>query len=37
MTRMRERMTVFGFALFVVVAIVGGAFLVGYIVGKLIL
>jgi len=27
MTRMRERLTVFGFALFVVVAIVGGAFL----------
>jgi hypothetical protein len=37
MTRMRERLTVFGFALVVVVAIVGGAFLVGYIVGKLIL
>jgi hypothetical protein len=37
MTRMRERLTVFGFALAVVVVIVGGAFLVGYIVGKLIL
>jgi hypothetical protein len=36
-TRIRERFTVFGFALFVVVVIVGGAFLVGYIVGKLIL
>ena len=34
---MRERVTVFAFALAVVVAIVGGAFLVGYIVGKLIL
>ena len=34
---MRERVTVFAFAAAVLVAIVGGAFLVGYIVGKLIL
>jgi len=37
MTRMRERLTVFAFALAVVVVIVGGAFALGYIVGKLIL
>jgi hypothetical protein len=35
--RIRERLTVFAFALAVLVVIVGGAFAVGYIVGKLIL
>ena len=35
--RIRERLAVFAFALAVLVAIVGGAFVVGYIVGKLIL
>ena len=34
---MRERLLVFGFALGVLIAIVGVAFAVGYIVGKLIL
>ena len=34
---MRERLLVFAFAIGVLVAIVGGAFAVGYIVGKLIL
>jgi hypothetical protein len=34
---MRERLLVFAFALGVLIAIVGGAFVVGYIVGKLIL
>ena len=36
-SRMRERVTVLAFALFVVVAIVGIAFVVGYILGKLLL
>jgi hypothetical protein len=35
--RMRERLLVFAFALGLLIAIVGGAFVVGYIVGKLIL
>ncbi len=35
--RMRERLTVLGFAAFLLVAIVGGAFAVGYILGKLLL
>ena len=35
--RMRERLTVLGFATFVLVAIVGSAFAVGYILGKLLL
>jgi hypothetical protein len=34
---MRERVTVLAFAIGVLVVIVGGAFVVGYIVGKLIL
>ena len=34
---MREHLLVFAFALGVLIAIVGGAFVVGYIVGKLIL
>jgi hypothetical protein len=33
----RERLTVFGFALFVLLAIVGSAFAAGYILGKLLL
>ena len=37
MTRMRERLTVLGFAAFVLLAIVGTAFAVGYILGKLLL
>ena len=37
MSRVRDRMTVLAFALTVLIVIVGGAFLVGYIVGKLIL
>ena len=37
MTRMRERLTVFGFAAFVLFAIVGSAFALGYILGKLLL
>jgi hypothetical protein len=36
-TRMRERLTVLGFAAFVLLAIVGTAFAVGYILGKLLL
>jgi len=36
-TWLRERIPVFAFALAVLVVIVGGAFAVGYIVGKLIL
>ena len=36
-TRMRERLTVFGFATFVLLAIVGSAFALGYILGKLLL
>jgi hypothetical protein len=34
---MRERLTVLGFAAFVLLAIVGTAFAVGYILGKLLL
>ena len=34
MTRMRDRLTVFGFATFVLLAIVGSAFALGYILGK---
>ena len=34
---MRERLSVLGFALFVLLAIVGTAFAVGYILGKLLL
>ena len=37
MTRMRERLTVLGFAMFVLLAIVGTAFALGYILGKLLL
>ncbi len=37
MTRARERLAIFAFALGVLLAIVGGAFAIGYIVGKLIL
>lgn len=37
MTRIRDRATVFAFAIGVLVAIVGVAFVAGYIVGKLIL
>ena len=37
MTRMRERIAVFGFAGFVLLAIVGTAFAAGYILGKLLL
>ena len=37
MTRMRERLTVFGFAAFVLLGIVGSAFALGYILGKLLL
>ena len=37
MTRIRERLTVLGFAAFVLLAIVGTAFAVGYILGKLLL
>ena len=37
MTRMRERVTVLGFATFLLLAIVGGAFALGYILGKLLL
>jgi hypothetical protein len=36
-TRMRERLTVLGFAAFVLLAIVGTAFALGYILGKLLL
>ena len=36
-TRMRDRMTVLAFALFVLLAIVGAAFAAGYILGKLLL
>jgi hypothetical protein len=35
--RARERLTVLGFAAFVLLAIVGTAFAVGYILGKLLL
>ena len=34
---MRERLTVLGFAIFVLLAIVGTAFVLGYILGKLLL
>ncbi len=37
MTRVGERLLVFGFAAFVVAAIVGLAFAAGYLIGKLIL
>jgi hypothetical protein len=37
MQRIKERLAVFAFALAILVVIVGGAFAVGYIVGKLIL
>ena len=37
MTGMRERMTVLGFAALVLLAIVGSAFALGYILGKLLL
>ncbi len=37
MTRMRERVTVLGFATFLLLAIVGSAFALGYILGKLLL
>ena len=36
-TRTRDRVTVLGFAAFVLLAIVGTAFAVGYILGKLLL
>jgi hypothetical protein len=36
-TRVRDRLTVLGFAAFVLLAIVGIAFAVGYILGKLLL
>jgi hypothetical protein len=36
-TGMRERMTVLGFAALVLLAIVGSAFALGYILGKLLL
>ena len=37
MSRVRERLTVMGFAAFVLLAIVGTAFALGYILGKLLL
>lgn len=37
MSRVRERITVLAFALTLLVLIVGGAFALGYIVGKLLL
>jgi hypothetical protein len=37
MSRLGERMTVIAFAAFVLAAIVGSAFVLGYIVGKLLL
>ena len=37
MTRARDRVAVLTFAAFVVLAIVGAAFVVGYILGKLLL
>ena len=37
MTRMRERLTVLGFAGLVLLVIVGTAFALGYILGKLLL
>lgn len=37
MTKMRERVTVIAFAAFVLAAIVGSAFAIGYLIGKLLL
>jgi hypothetical protein len=37
MANVRDRLSVFLFAAFVLVTIVGGAFLVGYLVGRMIL
>jgi hypothetical protein len=37
MPRVTERLSVFAFALLLVAAIVGGAFALGYLVGKLLL
>ena len=37
MANVRDRLSVFVFAAFVLLAIVGGAFLVGYLVGRMIL
>jgi hypothetical protein len=37
MTKMKERLSVFAFAVLVLAVIVGSAFALGYIVGKLIL
>lgn len=37
MTKMRERVMVITFATFVLAAIVGSAFAVGYLIGKLLL
>jgi hypothetical protein len=37
MANVRDRLTVFLFAALVLAAIVGGAFLVGYLVGRMIL
>ena len=37
MSRAKERLTVLGFAAFLLLAIVGTAFAVGYILGKLLL
>jgi hypothetical protein len=37
MSRIGERLAVLGFAMVIVAAIVGGAFALGYLVGKLLL
>jgi nitrate reductase NapE component len=37
MANPREKVTVFAFAAFVLVAIVGGAFVAGYLIGRMIL
>jgi hypothetical protein len=37
MANVRERVSVFAFAAFVLVTIVGGAFLVGWLIGRMIL
>jgi hypothetical protein len=37
MANVREKVSVFAFAGFVLVAIVGGAFLAGYLIGRMIL
>ena len=37
MTKMRERVTVIAFAVLVLAAIVGSAFAIGYLIGKLLL